>query len=248
MQEADSALVVMGNHEYNAVAFHTAHDDRWLRSRSDVHLRQHLETLYQYRNHREEWTRTLEWIRTLPLYFENNLFRVVHAAWIPSLIESLRKNPAPLSSQGFLLRSATRGTTEYQLVEALLKGVEMKLPNGAVIHDKEGVPRSRTRIRWWLNPTDSTATYRELAMPPVETVPDDPLPLHVRSMVPGYDGKKPVFFGHYWLTGDPEPFTPFVACLDYSVARAGSLVAYRFEGESELRSDNYIAVHTRRNA
>ena len=49
-------------------------------------------------------------------------------------------------------------------------------------------------------------------------------------------GEKPVFFGHYWLTGEPAIQTPNVCCLDYSIAKGGKLVAYRFNGEDVLDS------------
>ena len=40
---------------------------------------------------------------------------------------------------------------------------------------------------------------------------------------------KPVFIGHYWLTGEkPELLAPNVACLDWSVAKGGFLCAYSF--------------------
>jgi hypothetical protein len=59
-----------------------------------------------------------------------------------------------------------------------------------------------------------------------------------------YDGKKPVFIGHYWLVGDPAPLRRDIACLDYSVAaqRSGKLCAYRFKGESKLLEENFIWV------
>jgi len=242
MVEADTARAIMGNHEYNALAFHTYADGRWMRSRSDVHLRQHLETLYQYRNHHDEWTSVLEWIRGLPLYYEDHLFRAVHASWIPSHIDSLRKNPRPLSSEQFLIRSSTRGSSEYQLIEGLLKGVEISLPDGTTICDKEGVRRSRTRVRWWLTSADPIRSYRDIVMPPIESVPDVPLPAHVSGLLPGYDNVKPVFFGHYWLTGPPRRFTPRVACLDYSVAKSGQLAAYRFDGNPDIEPDQFVSV------
>ena len=55
-----------------------------------------------------------------------------------------------------------------------------------------------------------------------------------RKVFPEYDASdKPCFIGHYWLSGDPEPLAPNVACLDYSVAKNGKLVAYRWSGESQ---------------
>jgi len=50
----------------------------------------------------------------------------------------------------------------------------------------------------------------------------------------GHDGGKPVFVGHYWLTGTPELLSNKVACVDYSVAKGGKLVAYRWDGEPTL--------------
>jgi hypothetical protein len=47
----------------------------------------------------------------------------------------------------------------------------------------------------------------------------------------------PVLFGHYWFTGTPEVISPRFACLDYSAARDGPLVAYRWDGEAELSSE-----------
>ena len=55
-------------------------------------------------------------------------------------------------------------------------------------------------------------------------------------MAPPYVGP-PVLFGHYWFTGTPTVISPRFACLDYSAARDGPLVAYRFDGEKELSSD-----------
>jgi len=55
---------------------------------------------------------------------------------------------------------------------------------------------------------------------------------------------RPTFIGHYWL--DPSealaPLTERVACVDYSVAKGGPLVAYRFDGEHVLSDENFVAV------
>jgi hypothetical protein len=52
------------------------------------------------------------------------------------------------------------------------------------------------------------------------------------------DGEHPpVVFGHYWFTGPPKVISPQFACVDYSAARDGPLVAYRFDGEKELTSE-----------
>ena len=68
-------------------------------------------------------------------------------------------------------------------------------------------------------------------------IPDDPVP-HDRR-IDTYSGP-PVFFGHYWLTQHPAPMTPQVACVGYGAADGGHLVAYRWEGEPELRATHFI--------
>lgn len=52
----------------------------------------------------------------------------------------------------------------------------------------------------------------------------------------------PVFIGHYWFTGTPVPLTGNVACLDYSVAKGGHLVCYRWDGEQRLDESKFVWV------
>ena len=54
---------------------------------------------------------------------------------------------------------------------------------------------------------------------------------------------KPVFFGHYWLHGEPVIQRNNVCCLDYSIGKKDKLVAYRFDGESELRENKFEWVN-----
>ena len=50
----------------------------------------------------------------------------------------------------------------------------------------------------------------------------------------------PILFGHHWFSGDVALETTKVACLDWSAAREGPLVAYRWDGEPELRNDKLV--------
>ena len=53
----------------------------------------------------------------------------------------------------------------------------------------------------------------------------------------------PVFFGHYWLEDKfPVIQSDNVVCLDYSVAKEGSLVAYRWYGEQIVHNDHFVWV------
>jgi hypothetical protein len=68
-------------------------------------------------------------------------------------------------------------------------------------------------------------------------LPDSKLPCDYR-----YLEDKPVFFGHYWLKGEPEITARNAACLDFSVAKKGYLTANRWSGERELKQDRLESV------
>ena len=75
---------------------------------------------------------------------------------------------------------------------------------------------------------------------------DCDLPLEqsvLEAAVPYPATAKPVFIGHYWLTGErPELLAPNVACLDWSVAKGGVLCAYRWNGEQTLDPAQFAHV------
>ena len=80
-------------------------------------------------------------------------------------------------------------------------------------------------MRWW---DEEATTYRSAAMlSPTEcaALPDLPIPAHARIA----RTDKPVFFGHYWLTGTPSLQSRQAVCVDYSAGSGGPLVAYRFD-------------------
>ncbi|SIQ70966.1 Calcineurin-like phosphoesterase [Alkalispirochaeta americana] len=264
MIEGGSARAVLGNHEYNALAWHTSDGaGGWLRQHSAVHRRQHRATLEQFgidpespegnrgvlddnppptragRRLRE----ALVWLRQLPLYLDDPGLRVVHAAWEERALDEIGRNPEALRDDRTLFLSAFGENPESRAVEILLKGVEFPLPDGAFYRDKEGVARTKTRVRWWLSPGEAPATMAGLAMPPADQeLGHLPVDTSFLRRLPGYRGDKPVFVGHYWLRGTPKPLAPLVACLDYSIAREGLLCAYRFDGEETLQKEKFISV------
>lgn len=251
MVENGQALAVMGNHEFNAVVWATEDPDRpghYLRAHNDKHHRQHQAYLEQVGEgsalHRDH----IAWFKTLPLYLDLEGVRVVHACWHRPSLDRLADY---LDGHQRILPHAwptlTReGTPAYDALETLLKGLEIPLPTGVEFNDKDGNRRGHIRTRWW---ELGGITYRDLAMVPpeaIEEIPHDPIPEDVR---PGYEGDKPLFVGHYWLTGIPEPLTPHIACLDYSIAAGhtasggnGKLCAYRWDGETELDAEKFVWV------
>ena len=129
-------------------------------------------------------------------------------------------------------------------MSTLLKGPEMDLPKGEHYTDPEGVRRIKTRIAWWKNP--AKATFGELSFQPGVSmnIVSDVAP-EVRARKFYGENERPVFFGHYWLTGVPELIRDNVCCLDFSVAGYrgnGRLAAYRFDGEQRLDENKFVWV------
>jgi hypothetical protein len=58
----------------------------------------------------------------------------------------------------------------------------------------------------------------------------------------GYHDDIPVIFGHYWMKGKPFTLHPSATCIDFSVAKSGFLVGYRWSGERQLTNDNLVSV------
>ena len=247
MVEAGSARAVMGNHEFNAIAWatpHPAEEGAYLRSRAGAtgakNRHQHQAFLAEVGPDSADHRSWIAWFLELPLWIEEPEFRVVHACWSPRHAEALR----PLLRDGERLTldlveaASRRGSLEYDAVETLLKGAEVELPEGHSFTDKDGHHRSAIRTRWW-DPT--LPTYRAAYIGPAGVdMPDLPLPSSERRPAPD----RPTFIGHYWLDplGPPAPLTRRVACVDYSVARGGPLVAYRYDGEVELSAAKFVAV------
>jgi len=256
LQDQGIAQAVMGNHEYNALTWHYRDDEGgWLRSHNAIHRHQHRETLQQYGMDPEgdavpndRLARDLQWMRSLPLFLETEQFIVAHAAWEDQALIDINYNPAILQDDQALVRSAYRQYPESRSVEKILKGVEIPLPPGVVYHDKDGAPRAKTRVAWWVNRSEISepVSVADVAMPPaVELLGDVILSRESLAGIPGYHDKRLFFMGHYWLQGTPEPITDRIACLDYSVARGGILCAYQFRGETELQRENFCAVTPR---
>lgn len=243
MVDRGNAIALMGNHEYNALCFHFQEaEGGHLRKHSIKNIIQHYETLKQFQNEQEEYEEYLEWFKTLPLYYETDTFRAVHACWDNKNIEYLKKTLVnDRLTDDLIYQSVLKGTELNEAIDQTLKGKEMKMPEGLSFADKDKTIRTEVRIKWWENP--SKMTYRSISVEPLEILPEQLIKLSELKSLDFYcaDDKK-VFFGHYWLRGEPSLYKDNICCLDYSVAKGGKLVAYRLNGESILDSSNLTYV------
>lgn len=241
MVDNGNALAVMGNHEFNAIAYATPNRDTYLRLHTDKNRRQHAAFLDAFENDEDGYQDAIGWFKTLPLWLDLPELRVVHACWDATLINRLiDEYDGAWLSPGLLIQASTRGTWEYEAIETLLKGKEIDLPHGHSFLDKDKIRRHAIRVKWW----QAASNYRDAYIgPPLAEshIPDDPI--DGDHLIEYACDEKPVFIGHYWLTGTPAPLASNIACVDYSVAKPGGvLAAYRFDGETELSSDKFVTV------
>jgi hypothetical protein len=258
MVDAGNALAIMGNHELNAIAWHTPderhpgeylrrhHSERW----GTKNREQHAAFLAQVEDKPGLHEELVDWFLALPLWLDLSKLRVVHACWHAPFMSWLSDK---LRDGRYLTRELmVDATTEpddenekynatpsiFKAVEALTKGLEVKLPEGYSFADKDGHTRRHVRVRWW---DPSALTYRDAAVIGEEVrlgLPAIPIETDPR---PRYDASNPVFFGHYWMTGVPRLQSSMAACVDYSAGKGGPLVAYRHEG-GLLSAANFVVA------
>jgi hypothetical protein len=245
MVDEGKALAVMGNHELNALAYHTKDPekpDEYLRPHSPKNAHQHHETVEQLKP--DELDFYLEWFHTLPLWLDLEGLRVVHACWDEQVIKQIDQGLKEHGkvTTGFLQSACKKGNDLFAPVEIALKGKEAKLPEDGSFQDKDGNVRTEMRTRWYLPP--ERQTYRSYALQSDELACDIPIAEDVAKAAAPYPTiAKPVFVGHYWLQADqPEILADNVACVDCSVAKGGFLCAYRWKGEQKLKDDQFVWI------
>lgn len=246
MVESGSALAVMGNHEFNAIAYATpdpAQSGEFLRPRNSKNFGQHAAFLDEYSPDSAEHRDCVEWFSTLPLYLDLPGLRVIHACWDAATIAKLKGSLGPNNTltQELLISASRKGERAYEAVELLLKGPEVSLPAGRSFPDKDKNLRTEVRIKWWLSPENHS--FDELVVgPPLAVKAARGTQAPAWPIKPYASDQTPVMIGHYWMNGQPAPLACNVACLDYSVAKGGELVAYRWDGEQRLSADKMVRV------
>ena len=239
MVESGDALAILGNHEHVAILYHTPDGNGgWLRPPWLRHGMGLANTISQFEGLEDEWQEWLVWLKTLPLHLDLGPLRAVHACWNSEAIEFL--GDRRLADDELLRATAHKSTREHWAVEQLLTGPEMVVPDGALILNARGMPLPFTRVRWWNIPT-GRVDLADLALPEPLDGRGEADPAQVAKL-PNYPvDAPPVFFGHYWLSPDKDraPLRHNLACLDYSAAKNGPLVAYRWDGESALTPEHY---------
>ena len=247
MLDADVADAVMGNHEYNALAFATPDPDdnsQYLRSHNEIHTRQHQAFLAETPFGSDDHQYWLQRLYELPLWLETDYACFVHACWdvdSMAILQPLLTQSNCLTPHG-LIATSREDSAAFDALERVLKGVETPLPNGLVMVDKEGTERTRVRVRWWLDALN-TRSIHEVARAPLSALAQIPKDALAENIDFALKTHKPVFVGHYWLTGTPEPLSAQIVCTDYSAAvDSGHLTCYQLDSEQPLplKINNFV--------
>ncbi len=249
MVEAGSALAILGNHEYNALCYHSYNWDsgQWLRRHNRAHTAQHSTVLAEFAGREVALREQLQWLMSLPLFLELPELRAIHACWhLPTMaqIEQLKVSGLLTAdnrlTNAMLYESNKKGTAANDCIENLLKGPEAPLPDGVSFIDKGSVTRRRVRLRWW-GEQATTLLGSVLSVPEEEhhKLEGHPAP---SGGICYPAGEKPVFFGHYWMQREDDTVSANTACVDWSVAKGGHLAAYRFTPGEPLSRDGYLFV------
>ena len=256
MVKDGEALCVLGNHEYNAIGWMTRRlgpdgklvgegkradelpPEAWLKKHTERNLGNHAEFLKQVTEGSDLHKDMIRWFRTLPVALDLGGIRVAHAWWNDTFVRRLDDRLRNGLDDTFLQAAGVKGSPEWTAMEGVTKGLEAFLPDGMTFVDHSGVVRPEVRLRWWLPKGSSWRAAAFVSDEARERLCD-------RTPVPDYDGfgeveGAPVFIGHYWMDGPRTPQSSKVACCDYSVPRSGRLVAYRWDGEGELRAANFM--------
>lgn len=240
--DAGRAECLMGNHELNAIGWALCHPTTLepLRPHTEDNRKQHgafLDEVGEDSAVHQSW---IAWFKQRPLLADFAEIRAIHACWDNEAIARLKPylNPDYSLKAEYWLHAFDKQQELYHLLETLLKGPELDLPEGSSFKDKTGKERRQIRVRWW---ADKAENYRQLAQVPKgaeSSVPDISLPrTHTANKLTA-----PVVVGHYTLSGYPAILSDNVVCVDYNAAKDDEpLVAYEWvSGESTALTDTDI--------
>ena len=178
MQTAGAALAIMGNHEFNHLAFHTkvpGMSGKYLRPHTKKNLDQTEKTRAEFNKHPDDKRAILKRMKTLPLWLNLPGLRVVHAFWSPQAQEILKPHLAADNSIDWnSFSEVAKAKSEAGNARShLLSGAEYPLPEGKLFTDSDGHPRGEVRLKWWKF-DQLPLSLRELAYVPPKALKKHP--------------------------------------------------------------------------
>lgn len=252
MMDEDDARVVMGNHEFNAICYATPdpatggrdclRPHRGESEKAKKNRNQHREFLVQIVEDSARHREWVEWFKRLPPSLDLGGIRVVHACWNQDAVNLLNGSgwdgSRPLSEE-LLFAAHDKKTPIGRARDLLTCGLELPLPEGRFISDEDGHRRSEVRIACWRHWASGLPDLALVPKGQEEMLIDIQLPAEI--VISAIEGS-PVFVGHHWFWGHPTIESPKLACLDWSAAKGGPLVGYRWDGETHLTNEKLVSL------
>lgn len=238
------AVALMGNHELNALLFHTPGQNKdgissdFMRAHTPKNVEQHAGFLREYEGREAEKQEVLDWFLSLPLYLDLGHLRLVHACWDEASIAVLQaRRPDARLCREDLQEIALEQSAFARAVNTVLKGPEVPLPEDWSYLDQQGHRRHEIRLKWW-GPQAQTWRAAALSVPNPEHLPEGEIAGEVRAALYP-DTAPPVIVGHYKQEGPPAGWeTTNALSLDFPLAPC----AYRWTGEAVLSRDHLLVV------
>ena len=236
--EIGQAVCVLGNHELNAILFHRRSSTTGmpLRAHKVQHFNQHKSFIDSFGI---ETIDALDWtswmLKTLPLWFELDGVRVVHACWSDNAINIIKKRRPDGYLQVEDLEEIAAKDTEFACaVETITSGPEARLPDGYSFIDNGGHKRKSVRLSWW-NSNNTSWKKAALSVPNLDQLPNGKLPENLLDEIYHSDAK-PVLVGHYKMKGKPKIQSSNASSLDFP----SHSCVYQWAGETELTNKNLV--------
>lgn len=248
MVERGSAQIVLGNHEIATIRYMTpgrpGSGKTFLREHTERNNYMIRETLQQFEQHQGELDEFIQWFYEIPLFLENEFFRVVHACWDHCHINAFMAHYGKATIDEDMMHEPLSSLAR-RTVEILTRGANMPLPGGEEMVSSDGYTRCSFRTKFW---HENPETYGDIVFQP-DPLPEHlhhlPLTLEERDQCTRYGAhERPLFVGHYWCHGQPEIITHNIACLDYSAINGGKLVAYRMDEDEALSDTRFVWVES----
>ena len=144
--DSGRARAIMGNHELNAIHYHSIDPEtgKPLRPHSEKNQSEHASFLTESPVGSSAAKDSINWFATLPLWLDVGPFRVIHACWSDAAVDRLRK-PAPDGKLPYeqLINSGRKSDPLHSDVCLLTKRPEIRLPNGGAFRDGGGAGSRR---------------------------------------------------------------------------------------------------------
>lgn len=245
MCDQGHAMAIMGNHELNALLYHSpglnsdGTGDGYMRAHSAKNKGQHQTFLDEFPVGHPHTNEMMKWFLSRPLFLDLGGLCLAHACWDDARIATIKdRRPngrlAIDDLQEIALENDATGFAEAVLTT--LKGPEAELPEPYGFFDTNREWRTSVRLKWWQS---GAMTWRDaaLSVPDLETLPATPIEGDFEFRAYGAEAK-PVFFGHYKRLGTPAIDAPNAVCLDYPCVTC----AYRWAGEARLDPQNLVLI------